>query len=822
MRDDLKTALRSLRSSPGFTATALIVLTLGVGATTAIFSVVDAVVLRALPFEEPDRLVAVGERVRPSPQFARSDRDPEALSFVAPQNYADWVAGQQVFESMGAIASGWLTLHEPGAPPESLVPQHVTAGFFEVLRVRPLVGRVFSKENEVAGRDRVAVLSYALWQRRFGGDPGIVGRTIPLENLQAAPGAVEGGGYEVVGVMPRDFTYPVGAARATDLWLPYVVPPNQRVRDPGSRIDYLQVVARLRRGASLRQAQAQMNQVAAAMERANPAWNKDNRVGVRPLLDHLVGARLRSWMLMLLGAVGVVLLIACANVANLLLARAAARHRELGVRAALGASQWRLARQLMTESLVLSAAGTACAVVVAWWAIQALRAWLPEDLPRITTVAVNLRVLVAAAGLSLVTGLAFGSFPAVRLSRPDAWNALRSGGRTAAGVTPLRLRSALVVAEVSLAAVLLVGAALFTGSFASLVRIDPGFNPEGVLTAQISPGASLGAQPQGAGPALAEIVESISHIRGIASASLADLLPLSGGMSSTSIRIPGTATDLRSGNMIVTRRVTPDYHRALSIPLRKGRFFQPADAGAAPGVVIISESAARKYFPGQDPIGRTVRIEGERTVVGVVGDVHQLSVEVEPLAEAYVPIAQARVRGGVLVIRTTGDPYAALPAVRSAVYAVMPDVPLRNVAAMSDLVGRQLAPRKLTMMLVGLFGLLGLAIATVGVYGVMAHLVAQRTQEIGVRMALGATRWRVVRMILLNACALVASGLAIGGVAAWYLSATARAFLFHVQPTEPRAFGAAVVCLLLAALVASAVPARRAATVDPSVALRAE
>ena len=410
------------------------------------------------------------------------------------------------------------------------MPQRVTAGFFSVLRVRPALGHAFTVDNEAAGRDRVAVLSDGVWRRRFGADPQIIGRAIPLEDLEGGRGATEGGGYEVIGVMPPDFAYPVGATRPTDIWIPYVVPPNQRIRDPTQRNNYLQVIARLKPGVSLAQAQAQMDQVAAAIEQANPVWNKDNRVGVRPLVDHVVGARIRSWMLMLLGAVGLVLLIACANVANLLLARASAREREVGIRAALGAGRWRLVRQLMIESLTLSAAGTACAIVAAWWAVALLRSSMPDGVPRVTSIALDTRVLAAAAGLALFTGILFGTVPALQLSRPDLSNALKEGARSSAGAGRRRLRGALVVAEVALAVVLLVGAALFIGSFVSLLRIDPGFNPEHVLTAQISPRIESRTAPADSAPAFAEVVERISRIPGVTHASMiAGGIPLSGG-----------------------------------------------------------------------------------------------------------------------------------------------------------------------------------------------------------------------------------------------------------------------------------------------------
>ena len=820
MRDDLKNAFRSLRSGGGFTVAALIVLTLGIGATTAIFSVVDAVVLRALPFDEHDRLVALGERSRPSTQFSQFNQDPEQLRPVAPQNYLDWFSQQQVFDSMGAFASGWLTLREPGVEPESLVPLRVTAGFFDVLRVRALLGRTIEARDEATGADRVAVLSNGLWRRHFGGDPNVVGRRIPLEDLEGGPGAGQGPRYEVIGVMPPDFSYPP-AVRPVDIWVPYVVPPDQRTRRLDTRTTYLQVVARLRDGVSLEQARAQMDQVAAALEQANPVWNKDNWIGVRRLNDHLVGTSTRSWMLMLLGAVGTVLLIACANVANLLLARANARRREVGIRAALGASRWRLIRQLLTESVVLATAGTLCAIVVAWWGVKLLRTSMPEGVPRVATIAIDARVLAAAGGLSLLTGILFGLVPALQLSRPDLTVSLKAGAQSTASRASRHLRDALVVAEVALAVVLLVGAALFLGSFLSLIRIDPGFDASPVLTIQISPRVQDRTAPRDAGPAFDELVDRIGRLPGVEFASASSGLPLSGGISASSVTIPGRL-DVPLEEMISLARVTPDYHRAMGIPLRRGRFFTSADRRGTANVVIISEGAARKYFPEQDPIGRTVGLGSNHTVVGVVGDVHQFSLEVDPMTQAYVPVAQSSLPGGLLAIRTHGDPYDVLPSVKSAVFALFPEVPLRNVITMEELLGKRVAQRRLTMMLLGLFGLLGLTIAAVGVYGVMAYLVAQRTREIGVRMALGATRLIVVFLVLRKAIALVATGLVCGGVAAWYLSATTKVFLFRLEPTDPRAFAAAVVSLSVAALIASLLPAVRAAQVDPIVALRTE
>lgn len=814
MRDDLKAAFRSLQSSRTFTAVALIVLALGIGASTAIFSVVDAVVLRGLPFDEHDRLVAVGQRHPPRPGgFFRARDDPQGISSIAPQNYIDWAAQQQVFESIAAIAGGSFTIREPGAEPEDLRAQRVTAGFYDVLRVRPAIGRAFAAENETDGRHRVAVLSDGLWRRRFGADPNIVGRTIPLE----------GGSFEVLGVMPPDFAYPVGAVRGTDLWVPYVVPPDERIRNPQRVSIYLQCIARLAPGVSIEQAQAQMNQVAAALEKTHPVWNKDSGIGVRRLIDHLVGARTKSWMLMLLGAVAIVLLIACANVANLLLARATAREREIGIRAALGAGRWRLVRQLMVESLTLSIAGAAIGLVLAWWGVQILRGSMPEGVPRITEIAIDLRVLAAAAGLSILTGLLFGTFPALQVSKPDLTTSLKEGTRgSGVGAGGQRMRGALVVLEVALAVVLLVGASLFIGSFVTLMRIDPGFDPSNVLTVQVSPRFEPGKRPPDHARDFIDIVDRVSRVSGVAHAAMiSGGMPLGGSMSVTTLTVPGRKIENDDG--ISIRRVTPEYHRALRIPLRNGRLFEAADRQGAALVLIINESAAKKYFPGENPVGRTANInDQDRLIVGVVGDVYQSSLETEPRAEAYVPMAQLDTAFAELIVRTHGDPYSVLPAVKSASLAVLPDVPLRNVRTMEEVIARRVAQRRLNMLLLGLFGLLGLVISAVGIYGVMAYAVSQRTREIGVRMALGATRATVVRMIMINACVMLAAGLVVGGVGAWYLSATAASFLFRLEANDPRAFAAAVLTLSLAALIASAIPAQRAASVDPMVALRTE
>jgi putative ABC transport system permease protein len=821
MRDDLKAAVRTLRASKTFTAVALTVLALGIGAGTAIFSVVDAVVLRGLPFDEHDRLVAMGRRITP----VRPGGDPQALSSLAPQDYGDLAVQQKVFESVAAVANGALTLRDPGAEPEEIRAQRVTAGFFKVLRVQPALGGTFSADNEVDGRHRVCVLSDDLWRRRFAADPAIVGRTIPLE----------GAAYDVVGIMGPDFTYPVGAAKPTELWVPYVVPTDERIRNPDYMSVYLQSVARLRPGVSLDQANANLDQIARSLEAAYPKWNKDTRFAARPLHDHVVGARTTSWMLMLLGAVGIVLLIACANVANLLLARATAREREVGIRAALGASRWALVRQLLVESVVLSAAGTVLALLLSWWAVGVLKQAIPDGVPRVSAIAIDLRVLGLAAALALVTGMLFGIVPALQLSRPDVTNALRDGARGAsAGRSSQRLRSALVVVEVALAVILLVGAGLFIGSFRTLMHIDPGFRPDQVLTASVqpriqppsangAPGLSInGIRAADFTPSFLDIVDRIGHVPGVAHASaISGGMPMGGSMMTTTIAIPGRKLDPKDSG-VSERKVTADYFAAVGIPATRGRVFDANDRAGSSPTLIINESAARTFFPGENPVGRLVALDGDRTVVGVVGDVYQSSLETAPRAEVYVPLAQGRSTSVELVVRTKGDPYAALSAVKAAVLGVLPDVPLRNVRSMDDILARQVAQRRFNMLLLGLFGLLGLVISAVGIYGVMAYIVAQREREIGVRMALGATRGSVVGLVLRRVSLLVAIGLVIGGIGAWALAGTAKAFLFRMDVTDPRVFLAAVGALVVAALAATVLPARRAASVDPMVALRSE
>jgi predicted permease len=834
---DVRQAVRALRVAPGFTIAALVVLTLGIGATTAIFSVVDAVVFRPLPFDEPDRLVALGERPRtsqdpknaplksgpgkaapvPAGKRAAGPRppgtdanDPQSLMPMQPQNFLDILASQQSFTTIAAAADAEFALQLPNATPEDAVGKRASASFFDVLRIRPALGRLFTSDNEVDGRERVAVVSDAFWRQRLGGAANILGQSIRLD----------GESYEVIGILPPHVTYPVGASRTTELWVPYVIPEEERTRGRGVGL-YLHVIGRLKPGTTLEQAQADLARIADAVAVANPGAPGLNLLGLRPLRDHFVGASIRSWMVMLLTAVGIVLVIACANVANLLLARAAAREREVAVRAALGAGRSRLVRQLLVESLVLAGAATVAGVIVAWWMVHVLRSALPEDVPRVTSIALDLRVLLAAIGVSIVTGLLFGIAPALQFSRPNLTAALNDSARSVgSGRGRQRLRTALVIGEIALAVVLVIGAALFIGSFMRVMRIDPGFAPDRVITMQIYAPPPPGQPPRNWSGPFQEIVERLAATPGVAHASaVSPGIPLSVRMRLDGLTVPGKAYE--GDPSISLKAVTSDYHRAMGIPLKAGRLFDEGDRAGSQQVVILNEAAAKTFFAGEDPVGRTAIISRvERTIVGIVADARQWSLEANARTEVYLPMAQVGSGTGYLVIQTKSDPSPMLPAIKTVVAGVLPEVPLRYVATMDDLVARQTAGRRLNMMMLGLFGLLGLAISTVGVYGVMAYSVAQRTREIGVRMALGATRSRVIGMVLSNACLVVVAGLAIGCLGAWSLSAFAKSFLFALEPTDVRAYAAATGSLSLAALLAAAIPARRAARLDPALVLR--
>ena len=810
MRDDLVAAIRSLYKSPTFTAVALTVLALGIGAGTAVFSIVDAVVLRALPFDEHDRLAVVLEH-------DPSGKEIFGGGLTTPQTYADWRRMQEGFDGLSAVAPTGFRLKNENGEPADARGFRVTWEFMPMLRVAPALGRGFTADDEIEGRHRVVILSHGFWLRRFGGDPSAVGQTIELSEES----------YEIVGVMPRGFAYPVGAERPTEIYSPTWFRAEDKIRDNNRNFNWT-VVGRLKTGVSFAQANERMNRVAATLDQQHPKWMPGIRTRVIPLQEHLVG-RVRSWMLMLLGAVLVVLLIACANVANLMLARATTRSREIGIRAALGAGRGRLIRWLLIEGLLLACAGAALGVLLAYFGVQGIRAWLPAGLPRVASIGVDLRVLLTAAAAAMATGILFSIVPAFQSSRPDLTTALKDGGRSAtAGAGSQRLRGALVVVEVALAVLLLVGAGLFVRSFVQLMKVDPGFDYHNLIVFSVGPRVQPGrfAEAQKITRTyVPQMQEAVARVPGVLSVgTISGGLPLTGSWSRTNVEIPGRGK-LEGDQFSLDRRtVSPEYLSILKIPLLRGRLIQPTDTEQSEQVIVLNDAAARLYWPNEEAVGKRLKLNSrDRVVVGIVGNIRHLGPEKPVRQEGYIPFLQDTAIGSTLTIKTAGDPMTLVPAVKAAIWSVNREQRLTaDTVTLEGYLERLIMQRRFNMALLAAFGALGLVIAAVGIYGVMAYIVAQRTNEIGVRMALGATRGDVVAMVLRRAALLMALGLAIGGAGAWLLSAQVETFLFQTQATDPRVFAAALSTLLIAGLAASALPARRAASVDPLVALRRE
>lgn len=807
---ELRYAVRALRTTPTFTIVALAVLTLSIGAATAIFSVVDAVVLRPLPFDESDRLVAVGERnINDDPETSRN--------LVAPQNFVDWRARQDVFSGLAAVWDAGISVDLPDSgTSESVRAQAVSADFFTVLRVAPLLGRTFTRDNEVDGNHRVAVISYGFWQRRFGGADDVIGRILsgPLAS------------WEIIGVMSPGFSYPVGDMEPTEVWLPYVISEEQRVR--GSDFAYvLQVIGRLGEGVSIEEARARMKQIHASLAAETPRWFIDREVSVEPLRDYFTRS-VRSLMLMLLGAVSFVLVIACVNLANLMLVRATTRGRELGVRAALGASSWQLSRGLLLESLALSSAGAALGVIAAWWGLDILRSSVPAGVPRAADIALDVRVLGGSVIAAVVTGLAFGSAPALQLRRMAPGGALAARvGTGTAGRGPQRLRASLVAAQVALAVVLLVGSALFLTSFARVTGIDLGFDRRDVLTTRVRL-LELPNDPQQAArrnrALLLNVLDRVRAVPGVEVASLlSGGLPLRGDLQTVDLEIPGRT--LPPNTDIMRSRISEGYFEALGVPLRAGRAFTPADRDGSPPVLILNEMAAERYFGGEDPIGKVVVVDGPRTVVGIVGNVRHAGPEGSWRTQAYVPLRQGPVFGATLVTRTVAGATGVAAAVREAIAAEFPGAQLPTLVELGTLEASfdgLVVQRRFTMLLLALFGGLGVVIATVGIYGVTAYAVTQRRREIGIRIAVGALPAAVVASVLARTARYLVAGLAVGLAGAWSLSALVESFLFRVEPHDPIIYAAVGIALLAAGLAAGFLPARRAARVDPLSVLRAD
>lgn len=803
---DLRLAARRLFAERSFTIVALLVLTSSIGATTAIVSVVDAVILNGLPFPEADRLVAVGE-------WNHKRGGTDAANEVAPQNYIDWRNRQDVFTGLAAIGYASISLKPEGLQePETLKAQAVTADFFSVLGVPPMVGRAFTKEHEREGTPRVAVISHALWQRRFGGKPDVIGRHLPGQRAD----------LRILAVMPPAFTYPVGAVEPTDVWIPNVFQADERVRR--NSFSYrLQVIGRLRPGISIEQAQSRMDGITAALAAETPRWFEDRVAKVEPLHFYLVKS-VRRWMLMLLIAVGLVQLIACVNLSNLGLARVVARSREFAVRSALGASRWDIARSVVLESLVLSLSGALLGILAAWTGVEWLRAALPAGIPRVADIAINMRVFASAVVVAIATGLAVSAVPMLHFSSRHTGAALTAANRTstASGAHQF-VRSVLVVAQVALAAVLLVGSGLFLVSFQRVAEVDLGFNPRNVLAIHVRAPVGEGWQrvQQQHRVLLTNVLDRVRAIRGVEAAAFVNGgIPMRGDLRTADFGIPGRV--FPPNEDLDYNAISQDYFRSLSVPLRKGRFFNDSDTGGSQAVAILNEAAAAKYFPGEDPLGKVIHFEGTRTVVGVAGNIRHDGPETRWRTQGFVPLDQSKAVGGTLVLRLSGDIRDVLPAAKSAIWSQFPGVPLPEIHTIEHYFRGLVAQRRLNMLLLCLFGLLGIMIAVLGIYGVISYTVTQRTKEIGIRMALGALPSSILGMVLGRTSVYVGVGLVIGLAGAWILSGFARAFLFEVRFDDSRIYSAVAALLAITGLAAALTPALRAARVDPLITLRME
>ena len=810
---DLRYGARMLSRNPGVTVVTVLIVALGIGATTSIFSVVNGVLLTPLPYHEPDRLVMI---------WGTDTLHNEDQTLISLPDYTDWKQRTDIFEDTAVLfASPNSDVNLTGGrEPERVPVARVSSGYFNLLGVKFAAGRGFTPEEDREGNHRVAILSYGLWQRRFGGDPDLVGQAVKVNSFP----------YTVVGILPPDFQPLSSLAMGLEsgLWRPLA--PNQgQQENRGWR--WLRGVGRLRPGVSREAAQNQLRAVAATIETQYPESNEGRGINLVSLHEQVVRDS-RSTVLILLAAVALVLLIACANVANLLLARTAAREKEFAVRAALGAGRVQLIRQLLTESMLLFALGGGLGLLLAYGGTEFLKAVSPGDIPRLEQVALDGWVLLFALGITLATSLVFGLLPAWQFSRPDLQASLKEGGRSGRTAASGRLRSALVVSEVALALVLLVGAGLLLRSFQSALAVDPGFKPEGVLTFQIELPMGKGT-PYTGQPArtvfVHELVRRLEALPGAETVSFADSAPLDPDDNfAASFQLEGEAElppDQRPRARV--RLVGLNYFRTMGIPLMEGRVFSTADPIGrpeenAPRQIIINKAMAERHWPGQSPLGKRIRMFGDSEIVGVAGDVRLDSLEEAGKTTVYYYAPQVAYNFTTILIRTPRDPMSLSTAARKEVQAMDAEIPLHNVQPLAQLVSRAVAQRRFTGFLMGLFAAAALLLAAVGLYGVISYSVTQRIHEMGIRMALGAQSKNILSLVIGQGMALTMFGVVTGLVAAFVLTRFLENMLFGVTATDPLTYTGISALLLLTAAVASFLPARRATKVDPMVALRYE
>ena len=804
---DLRYGLRTLLKNPVFALIAIVTLALGIGANTAIFSVVNGVLLKPLPYREPDQLIRVFERSERQPRFP-----------MAQGNFQDYRDQNTTLSGLALYTRHDMEFSQ-GDKPERLAALGVTAGFFELLGVQPLLGREFRREDELPGNSSVVILSHALWQRGFNSDPGIIGKAI---TLSAQP-------FTVVGIMPPGVQHVGGDYRSmphgesVDVWGPLEMPP-QAGRGP----HFCNAIGRMKPGVTLAQAEAAFNVIAERLAQQYPNTNQGWRIAIQPLHEEIVG-RAHTTLLVLFGSVFFVLLIVCVNVANLLLARATVREREVAVRAALGAGRWRIVRQLLTESVLLAVLGGASGILLAKWLIAALNVLGHEQLPRLQAVSMDARILLFTLVLTLLTGVFFGLAPALQAGQLNLNEVLKEGGRTGGtGRRQRRLRDALVIAEVGLALVLLVGAGLLLRSFWKLQQTDPGFNSERVLTASLTlprarygDGSKVTAFQQ-------QLLERLGALPGVQAVGLTSDLPWTGYDENAGFTIEGKTFPRGQGPSGRYHYASTDYFRTIGVPLIAGRFFSSEDRSGTPDVVLINRRMAELYWPGESAVGKRFTFASQpkekdwNTVAGVVGDVKDFPYS--PAAEPafHFPTTQGSPPEMILVVRANADPLHLVEAVRGEVRALDKDLPLAEIKTLEMIAATAVAGQRFTLWLVGLFALTALVLAAVGIYSVLSYLVAQRTHEIGIRMALGAKRHDVLRLLVGQGMSLALLGVTLGLVASFGLTRLLKNLLFNVSTTDPLTFAAISLLLITVALLACYIPARRATKVDPLVALRYE
>jgi putative ABC transport system permease protein len=795
---DLRYALRLLSRAPGFTLAVVVVLALGIGANSAIFTVLDKTVIRPLPYADPDRLAMLWE------DFSAFG---SLKNRVSPGTFFDWRKRNQVFEEIAAYGGPRnMDLASGGAPEEVWGPA-VTANLIPMLGIRPLLGRTFSADEE-GPETKAVVLSYRLWQRRFGGDPNLVGNSILMNGEK----------YSVIGVMPRGFQYP---DRTTELWLPLGLQPQILTR---RNSHFLKVVGRLKRDRNIAQAQSDMSAVARQLATEFPVTNDRVGITVVPLKNEILGDS-RATFIILLSAAACVLLIACANVGNLLLARASSRQREIAVRTALGAAPMRVLRQLLTENLLLAFAGGGLGLLFAQWSMAGLEKMIPTGLAGAVELRVDLRVLAFASAVSILTGLLFGLAPALQLSR------MNLSGRSAVGHGSGKLRDALVVAEVAIALVLVVGAALLIETLARLRAVNPGFRSEHILTAEITVGYPKYADSGKRQRFYSEMLDRVRAIPGVRSAGSTSDLPYTSRGNTMGLIIEGKPAQTGLGQDALFRLVSADYLQTIGAQLKQGRLLDAGDREAANPVVVINETFARQYWPNESPLGKRIDTgtgDGNplwMTIVGVVGDIRERGLDLAMNPAVYVPFTQTTInffQPSEIAVLTSREPLSLSKELQQAVWSVDAEQPVSNIRTMDAIVDDELANRTQVLQLLGAFAALALVLAALGIYGVLSYVVSQRTREIGLRMAIGASQWDIVRAILGYSARLTAIGLMIGVAAAIAATRLLSTLLFGISPLDPRTFVAVAALLAAVAMFASYMPTRRAAAVDPLVALREE